>query len=150
MIQRKQTLYLLSILIISTILLVVPSASVDFNNQLVKVYLLPFDFEGISASAAQMAAMLINFISLILAFTCIFLYKKRNLQLTMSYSLMIIWLLLTLIMSFMPLVNEADGVVIQNTNYGTLLGIFGMLGSYMAARLIKRDIELLKSADRIR
>lgn len=63
---------------------------------------------------------------------------------------MIIWLLLTLIMSFMPLVNEADGVVIQNTNYGTLLGIFGMLGSYMAARLIKRDIELLKSADRIR
>lgn len=150
MIQRKQTLYLLSILIISTILLVVPSASVDFNNQLVKVYLLPFDFEGLSASVAQMAAMLINFISLILAFTCIFLYKKRNLQLTMSYSLMIIWLLLTLIMSFMPLVNEADGVVIQNTNYGTLLGIFGMLGSYMAARLIKRDIELLKSADRIR
>lgn len=150
MIQRKQTLYLLSILIISTILLVVPSASVDFNNQLVKVYLLPFDFEGLSASVAQMAAMLINFISLILAFTCIFLYKKRSLQLTMSYSLMIIWLLLTLIMSFMPLVNEADGLVIQNTNYGTLLGIFGMLGSYMAARLIKRDIELLKSADRIR
>lgn len=150
MIQRKQTLYLLSILLISAALLFIPSASVEFNNQLLKVYLLPFHYEGLSASPSQISAMVINFISLVLAFICIFLYKKRSIQLTLSYSLMIIWLLLTLIMSFMPLINEADGVMIQNTNYGTLLGIFGMLGSYMAARLIKKDIELLKSADRIR
>lgn len=150
MIQRKQTLFLLSLILMSVTLLFVPSAQIELGSHTIKIFLLPFDSDIATASIYQMALIIINFLSLILSFICIFLYNKRALQLKLSFSLMIIWLAITVILSSTTLVNVTNGASVHNTNYGTLLGIFGMLGSYMAAHYIKKDIELLKSADRIR
>jgi hypothetical protein len=150
MIQRKQTLFLLSLVLLSVALMFIPSATAHSNGHTVNVYLLPFESEMATASIYQISAYLINIISLLLSFICIFIFKKRGLQLKLSYVLMICWLVETLILSSVSLVHPLEGIVIQNTNYGTLLGIFGMLGAYMAVYYIKKDIELLKSADRIR
>jgi len=150
MIQRIQTLYLFSLVILSVVLLLLPSAEASFSNHQIPIYLLPISGELFHASVGQLAAMTINVISLLTTLICIFLYKKRVLQLKLSYALMIVWLAMTLILSFVPLAQEQEGMGLINTNFGSLLGIFGMLGAYMAARHIKKDIELLKSADRIR
>jgi len=150
MIQRKQTLFLLSLVLLSVALLIIPSAKADVNGHAVNVYLLPFESDMAMASIYQISAYLINMISLLLSFICIFMFKKRGLQLKLSYALMLIWLIVTLILSSVSLIVPAEGIVFESTNYGTLLGIFGMLGAYMAVYYIKKDIELLKSADRIR
>lgn len=64
---------------------------------------------------------------------------------------MLLWLTITLMVEFCPFVKLSEGVSsIENTHFGTLIGIFGMLAAYLALRYIRRDIELLKSADRIR
>ena len=150
MIQRIQTLYLLSLVLISVLLLVIPSAEINFSGHLLPIKLFPEGSNLFQSSIGLTSAMLLNAVGLLVAFLCIFLFKKRVLQLKLSYVLMILWLILTMVLSFLPLALEQDGQQLQNTNYGTILGIFGMLGAYMATRHIKKDIELLKSADRIR
>lgn len=150
MIQRVQTLYLLSLVVMGLALLFVPSAQFEFNVHAVPIYLKPISHELIQATYGQIIAMVLNFSGILLSCVAIFLYKKRMLQLKLTLVLMMIWLANTIILSFLPLANVEMPNMLHTTNYGILFGIFGMLGAYMANRHIKKDIELLKSADRIR
>lgn len=150
MIQRVQTLYLLSLVVVGIALLFVPVAQVSFHTHQTPIYLKPLSVENIQASYGQLTAMILNIIGMLLAVISIFLYKKRMLQLKLTLVLMMIWLGITLLLSFLPMAIVPTENQLHNTNYGTLFGVFGMLGAYMSNRHIKKDIELLKSADRLR
>ncbi|MDI1354914.1 MAG: DUF4293 family protein [bacterium] len=151
MIQRRQTLFLIQLIFFGIALLFVPSLKVVSANTTVPVYLLPLSSDTFLATPGHIAAVVVNFSALLLSCIAIFLYKKRELQAKLCYVLMLLWLTITLMIELCPFVKLTESVtVVENTHFGTLIGIFGMLAAYLALHYIRKDIELLKSADRIR
>ena len=121
------------------------------KGDLVSVILEPLKQTDIQSSAGHTAAILINFITLVLAFVTVFLYNKRELQVKLCYVLSIFWLVITGMISFCPFIVKSEIVTGETVNYlAPVIGMAAIVLSVIAARMIKKDIELLKSADRIR
>jgi hypothetical protein len=150
MIQRKQSLFLFLSVILGIALLFIPSATASSNTGAFDVYLIPLNHSDVASTSGHLAAIALNFINLILAFVTIFLYGKRELQLKLCYGLIVLWLVLTLMVTFCPFAVQTEATSVHITFYGTIIGVLGMIASFLAARFIKKDIELIKSADRIR
>lgn len=93
-------------------------------------------------SETKILGMAINACAALLAFVAIFIYKKRALQVKLCYALMLLQLTITLLVSFSS--------ISSNSELASIIGVVGMMSAYFAAYFIKKDIELLKSADRIR
>lgn len=149
MIQRKQSLFLIQILFLGLSLLFVPCQTIFTKTVATNVYLMPLtDFQS---TAGHMFAVILNFLGLVIATLTIFLFKKRDLQVKLSYSLIAIWLVLVGMMLLCPFVVKTEAVIEVRINYFVVaIGLFSMIAAYLSARFIKKDIELLKSADRIR
>lgn len=151
MIQRPQTLLLFLSAILGVALMFVSLGTATSVSSSESVYLVPFTSEEISGTSGHMAAIAINFSALILAFVAVFLYMKREVQRKICIGLMVLWFILTLMMAFCPFVEDSQSIVNVTRNYsGPIIGVIGVVTSYLAARYIKKDIDLLKSADRIR
>ena len=151
MIQRPQTLLLFLLVLLGVSLMFVSLGTVSAASGSEIIYLVPFTNAEISSTAGHMAAIAINFASLILAFVAVFLYLRREIQRRICLGLMALWLILGLMMAFCPFVEESSAIINVYRNYtGPVIGFVGALTAYMAARYIKKDIDLLKSADRIR
>jgi hypothetical protein len=151
MIQRKQTLFLLLLVCSGIALLFVPGNLVLMNESSVPVTLFFLQSSELVSSSWHYLATLFNFVAILLGLICIFLYKKRNLQIKMCYALMLIELVITVVCSYAYLVVKNDALfTVKNTHYGSMIGVVGMMAAYLAARFVKKDIELLRNADRIR
>lgn len=151
MIQRKQTLFLFQLVFLGIALLFIPCVTVITTTTTHEVLLIPLNNPEVTSTMGHIAAVLINFLGLVLAFIAVFLYQRRQIQLKLCYAMMILWLVLTAMMAFCPFVEANVAVESIKVNYLALVvGGFGILAAYMAARYIKKDIELIKSADRIR
>jgi hypothetical protein len=93
----------------------------------------------------------LNFLGLIVATITLFTFKKRELQIKLCYALIAIWLVLIAMMALCPFVVKTEEMIEVKINYFVVaIGAFSVLAAFLAARFIKKDIELLKSADRIR
>ena len=149
MIQRKQTLFLLELLFLGIALLFVPCNTVTQNNLSSPVSMLPVGNEMVSTTW-HYVLMIINFFSIVISSICIFLYKKRKFQLQLCHLLMALYSIFSALIAIFPLVQSSNGAQTNNTYFGLAIGIFEILAAFLAARFIKKDIELLKSADRIR
>jgi len=154
MIQRKQTLFLLQLVFFGIALLFVSVTTVVTNTPSpasTPVYLSPLHHPQLQSTTGHLAAIVINAVALILSFITIFLYKRRELQLKLCYVLAGLWIILIAMIAACPFVLKNDPEMEIHTNYfGCLIGAFAVLAALLAARFIKKDIELLKSADRIR
>jgi len=152
MIQRKQSLFLFQLIILGIALLFIPVCTVFSGGRELPVYLVKLDDAQVHSTAGHQAAIALNFLALILASITIFLFNNRSLQLKMCWVQVLLWLMLALMIAFCPFLESDDHVAIQyKVNYfAVVLAALGIVGAYMAARFIKKDIELLKSADRIR
>lgn len=150
MIQRKQTLFLFASAFLGVALLFVPSATATTSRGTTDIFLVPLTNPELSSTTGHQAAIIINFITLIFSFATVFLYNRRELQVKTCYLLMILWLVLVLMTAFCPFVVKTETVSYTMAYLGSLVGILGMICAYLAARFVKKDIELLKSADRIR
>jgi hypothetical protein len=151
MIQRKQTLFLFQLVFLGIALLFIPCVTVTTSTATHDVLLIPLNNPEIASTPGHIAAVLINFLGLILAFIAVFLYQRREVQLKLCYAMVILWIVLTAMMAFCPFVKAIVPVESIKINYLALIvGGFGILAAYMAARYIKKDINLIKSADRIR
>ncbi len=150
MIQRKQTLFLLELVFLSVSLLFVPSNMLFTREAAINVYLLPGSGAYVPSTQLYLASG-INFLCLVIALATVFLYKKRTLQVKLCYLMMVLWAVIALLIAFFPLAIFAEGVTrIENNYFGVVIAIFAILALFLAVRFIKKDIELLKSADRIR
>ncbi|MCA6435110.1 MAG: DUF4293 family protein [Bacteroidota bacterium] len=148
MIQRKQSLFLLSLAILSCMLLFLPNVTITTNGLSHALSLAPNS--EIPTTIGFSAAIAVNFLILVLSFVCIFLYKKRSLQLNICYALIIFSLILLLMLLFCPFTKNTNPSDILKSYYPPIFSAIMMLDAFIAAKLIKKDIELLKSADRIR
>ncbi|WP_317898199.1 DUF4293 family protein [Aurantibacillus circumpalustris] len=150
MIQRKQTLFLLLSIFTSVALSLVTCNFVNFNGTKIGVSVSIIDSEGLHPNIWHYIGTAINAMAAILALVTIFLFKNRVLQVKLSYALLFLQLGITLIVSFLPVVKLGEGISYENSILATIIGLIGAVGAALSARNIKKDIALLKSADRIR
>ncbi len=151
MIQRKQTLFLAGGALLSLLLLFVPNHVVTLQKMNYSLCLMPPTTPDFIGTLGFNTAVAINFLMMVLSFLAIFLYKKRELQVKLSYGICLLGLVLAAMCQFCPFVvidEQVSGV--KNTFVGLFIGLSIALFGFMAQFFIKKDIELLKSADRIR
>jgi hypothetical protein len=149
MIQRKQSLFLIQIIFLGLSLLFVPCQNIFTKTVVTNVYLAPLT--EYQSTLGHLFAVGLNFLGLIVATITLFTFKKRELQIKLCYALIAIWLVLIGMMLLCPFVVKTEEMIEVKINYFVVaIGAFSVLAAFLAARFIKKDIELLKSADRIR
>jgi hypothetical protein len=167
MIQRIQTVYLLVVCILSFVLFFTPvsvyknAAKID-SNTAVSQKIIKYNLKGLSDISGEAEILLnrliaipvINLLVLILALTAIFLFKKRSLQ--MKICKLLIVLNCVLLGLFILFVEREISALTSNTSWsatyliGTYLPIAGLFFLYLANSSIKKDDNLVRSADRLR
>jgi uncharacterized membrane protein (DUF485 family) len=146
MIQRKQTLFLLQVAFLALCFLFVPIQFVNQPNP-AQATLLPSG----NSTPGHLAAVGLNAMGLMLAIVTIFLFKRRELQIKLCYVLMAIYIILPFMMAFCPFIAiNAEPRSFETNMFGYIISAVNVLAAYLAARFVKRDIDLIKSADRIR
>lgn len=149
MIQRKQTLFLLEIIFLGLALIFIPCQNIFTTTSCLNLYLLPND--NFQTTSAHLVAVILNITVILIATTTIFLFKKRSLQVKICYALIALWVILTSMMLFCPFVLKTVEIIEIKINYFVVgIGFFSIIAAFFAAYFIKKDINLLKSADRIR
>ncbi|MBA2611351.1 MAG: DUF4293 family protein [Bacteroidetes bacterium] len=149
MIQRKQTLFLIELIFLGLSFLFVPCQTILTKTSATNIYLMPLvDFQS---TTGHLAAIILNFIGLVLATFTIFSFKKRELQVKLCYAQLVLWLIIIAMILFCPFVVRIESILEIQVHYFVIaIGLFAVIAAYLAAHFIKKDIELLKSADRIR
>ena len=127
MIQRKQTLFLLQLLLFSIAMLFIPLQII--YSKLSPQYLCLVPLVNFTSTVGHFAAIALNFLGLILAVVTIFLFKKRELQVKLCYVLIIIWLVLLAMIAFCPLVVKTDVIEVKTTYFGYLCCGFAIVGA---------------------
>ena len=150
MIQRTQTLFLLLSIVASVALMLVSSNSIGINGTPIEISLSPLPPSGIEANLFYYIGTTLTIAGSVLALITIFIFKNRALQIKLCYVLLFMQLAITLIVSFCPLVVLTEGITYTNSIVATIIGLGGVISASLAARYIKKDVALLKSANRIR
>ncbi len=147
MIQRIQTVFLLVVLACSVCLFFLPFISYEnmFNTFTLSAFKQPF------CGLLYYTAESLNLIILLLSFICIFLFKKRMLQGRISTILVFLNTILLLVLLFTKtaIVEDFLGGA-KHTLWPSYLPVLSTICAYLAGRFIKKDEELVRSADRIR
>lgn len=149
MIQRKQTLFLLVVAIVAIVMFFAPFIIVTAEDGTIsKLCLLPGCNPEIMNTGAY-APFTLNLLSLILSVVTIFLYKNRVLQYKLAN--LVALLNVFIIGLFFLLSYIKDGVSgTISYSFGAFLPILSIICAFLAAHFIKKDEQLVRSADRIR
>jgi hypothetical protein len=150
MIQRKQSLFFLQSIFLSAALLFLPVCSFQLYGIRNDVSLVLFEANGAMSSGLHQAAVLINFLTLALVSLIVFLYRRRELQVRLSMLSILLWLVLGTLLSFGQFVVAAEPVQTPVNWLAVFICLVAIVALVFAIRFIKKDINLLKSADRIR
>jgi hypothetical protein len=151
MIQRRQTLFMLVQIFNSVLLMFIPSERIILQKRILSAALIKVQDEAVHSTPGHIAAAAINFLLITCVTISIFLYRRRKVQLRLCFVSAGMWLILGLLIAFCPFLNTSEGGFETYKNYPVLfLPFAGIISALFAARFIRRDIELLKSADRIR
>jgi Na+-translocating ferredoxin:NAD+ oxidoreductase RnfA subunit len=137
MIQRIQSLFLVVVILCGVCL-----------------YLFPF-WIGENSIAKHLRSptsitAVVNLLSILLAVVCLFFYKNRKLQIKISYLLTVISILLALVLLVFTTRIFKDDFENGHRLWPSYLPLIAAVAAYMASRYIKKDEELVRSADRIR
>jgi len=153
MIQRIQSIYLLLVAILNSLLFVFPLNEMISGEHVIRLSILGLydvTLEKSTLIADLFPLLAIVTVSILLSLIAIFLYKNRKLQMRISIYNSILGLgtiFLTLFYAYQ----------IANTNQsqlgfsiGLVLPLIGSFFSFLAYKAIQKDDNLVKSVDRIR
>lgn len=147
MIQRIQTVFLFLSAVFAGVLFFVPIASFDLGNEIVNLSIF-----GAGNGVNALLLLILAILMLVVPFVTIFMYKKRELQLKLS-SLNVFLNALFCGLIFLFYVDNIQEKLSAETivyAFGTYIPLINMVLSILAMRWIKKDIELIKSIDRLR
>lgn len=162
MIQRRQTIFMLLSVIITALLFFMPLASFNDGTTVMKftIFGIQQPIETISLSTAYTWPLVVLTILMTLApFVTIFLYKKRELQvrlcrLTMLVNIIFIGLIFLYyeadIQKIIAAVEGDEYQLYVAYFFGMVIPLVNLILEILAIRGIKKDIDLLKSVDRLR
>ncbi len=148
MIQRKQTLFLLIVAIIAIILFFLPFQTVTIVDTKWNICLMPGCSSEVMDSNIYFP-MIFNIIILILSTTIIFLYKNRVLQYKLS-NLLVVFNMFVIGLFFILPYTKDDQTFNVNYQIGAFLPVISAVFAFLAGYFIKKDEQLVRSADRIR
>jgi hypothetical protein len=145
MLQRVQTLFLLGAVLISVLLLYIPVFELFPANADVAAS----DAGKPYTISINTLLMIINGAVCVLTFLAIWIYKKRNFQIRLCNLAMLLTCILIALLLFL---SDSMSGLDQKLHYkfGIYLPIIQILFIFLAARFIKRDENLVRSADRLR
>ena len=162
MIQRRQTIYMFLSAIVSALLFFIPLASFDADGNVMKftIFGIQNPIEELSLSTTYTWPLLVLTVLMTLApIVTIFLYKKRELQvrlcrLNMLLNIIFIGLVFLYYESDIQKVIaavEGDEYQLKVAYFiGMVIPLVNIVLQIFAIRGVKKDIELLKSVDRLR
>lgn len=162
MIQRRQTIFMLLTAILSALLFFMPLASFEAGDNVMKFTIFgiqnPIDTLTLSKSYTWPLVVL-TILMTILPIFAIFKYKKRELQVKLCHLVMLLNLVFIGIV-FLYYDNDIQQIIaaVEGDSYeldvacfiGMVLPLVNLVLEILAVRGIKKDIELLKSVDRLR
>ena len=147
MIQRIQTVFLFLSAVFAGILFFTSIASFGLGNEIVSLTVF-----GIENQASALPLLILTILMLVVPFITIFMFKKRELQLKLS-SLNVFLNAVFCGLIFLFYVDKIQECLSAETityAFGTYIPLINMVLSILAMRWIKKDIELIKSVDRLR
>lgn len=148
MIQRKQSLFLLAVAIIGVILIFIPFQHFNTVDKVFPICLMPGCSPEIVASNIY-GPMVLNILVVLLSVLVIFQYKNRVLQYKLANILILLNVFIIGLFFLLSFVKE--GVIgTISYSFGAFLPIIGAIFAFLAAHFIKKDEQLVRSADRIR
>ncbi len=148
MIQRKQSLFLLVVAIIAIIQFFLPFQTFTAVDKSYPICLMPgCNAEVIGSNIYY--ALIFNVVILILSIAIIFLYKNRVLQYKLANLLVVFNMFLVGLFFILSYTKEGAPEAISY-QIGSFLPIISAVFAYLAAHFIKKDEQLVRSADRIR
>ena len=148
MIQRLQTIFLLVVFVNAFILFFIPFAEYKSINESIFVSLFPNKLYEQNYLIIFLLA-LINSSLLFFSATAIIFFKKRTIQIKLSYLLIVLNVSL-LFSLFLLNVTPIKSEVKQTYLYPAFLPILSIIACFVAIHKIKKDEELVRSADRLR
>lgn len=145
MIQRRQTVFMLLTAILSALLFFTPI--IKISDSIIDFTI--WGWSSIPGSKPYTWPLIgITILSVILPIYTIFIYKKRELQVKLCHLVM---LLNVIFIVLVFLVNDKDmDSVTKTCSFGMFIPLANIVFEILAIRGIKKDIELLKSVDRLR
>lgn len=155
MIQRIQTLFLFMASAFAATLFFVPIAS--FNNGIDLMKLTAYGVQNqVSAqyfsNVYSLPLLILTILLLAIPLITIFLYKRRELQIKLSSLNVFLNAVLCGLIFLYYTTNIQKTLSTENISYlfGTYVPLINMVLSVLAMRWIKKDIELIRSVDRLR
>lgn len=155
MIQRIQTIFLFLATVFAGILFFTPVFSFNYGEDLMRLTIVGVEnandalqFSGVYT----LPLLLITILAIIIPFFTIFKFKKRELQMKLS-SLNIFMNAVICGLIFLYYASNVEEKINPETvhyMFGTYIPLINMVLSVLAMRWIKKDIDLLKSVDRLR
>jgi hypothetical protein len=164
MIQRIQSIYLLAIVLISVLLFFLPISTkiipADVSKNIPKIISYKVDLSGIEkyenatliSSTKNYILCILNIATGVLAAVIIFLYKKRRVQIKFSrLGILIVTAFIAVDFYFSDSLGKEYGPDISTIYLsGSYFPVIQIILLILAIRAIKKDDELVRSADRIR
>ena len=155
MIQRIQTVFLFLAAVFAGVLFFSPIAAFDYGTEVIKLTVLRMDnpmdaqFFGL---VYTLPLLLLAILVFVLPLVTIFMYKKRELQLKLSSLNVFLNAILCGMIFLFYASNVQKNIASENVTYlfGTYIPLINMVLSVMAMRWVKKDIELIRSVDRLR
>ena len=145
MIQRIQTVFLLLAAIAYFLLFQFPFAVSDIANP-------GFLADKVFDIFDNIVLVVLTALGGLIALIAIFLYKNRPLQIRLSYLVIIVGILLILVagvLFYNESANIMDKVGISD-GLGLFMPVLAFIFGFLAARFIRKDEKLVRSADRLR
>ena len=162
MIQRRQTIFMLLSVIITALLFFMPLMSFNANDEVMRftIFGIKNPIETMSFSATYTWPLVVLTILMTVApLVTIFLYKKRELQVRLCRLNMLVNIIFIGLV-FIYYESDVMSVIfaVENDIYtldvayfiGMAFPLVNLVLEILAIRGIKKDIELLKSVDRLR
>jgi hypothetical protein len=148
MIQRKQSLFLLIVALNAVVIFLMPFQELCSDVMHVPITIIPWQV-NFQQSTYIYVPFLINLLALIISIFTIFKFKNRVMQYKLAN--LIILLNVFLIGSyFLYPSSEIPANHYIKYKVAAFYPIFGAIFAYLAAHFIKKDEQLVRSADRIR
>ena len=148
MIQRKQSIFLLAVLLIGITMVFLPFQTLTISNQIMALYLMPTCCSDIMDSTIYYP-MVLNFSSILLSIFTIFQFKNRVLQYKLSNVIALINVFITGLF-FLLVFTKIGAIENVHFTFGAFLPIISVFCAFFAAHFIKKDEQLVRNSDRIR
>lgn len=151
MLQRIQTLFLFAVTLLGAALFFFPFVRYELPDRLLAVDLMP-GAQLHPLAGIYILPVILNIITILFSIFVIFRFRNRILQMKLASLLMA---MNTILLGVMLLFDYAEtpagqNLLLKTYAAGAFLPILSIIFSFLAIRFIKKDEELVRSADRLR